>query len=175
MEIKVRGAWEQMCFHNLNAFKRTKLARLHSNMSVIWNHWQDWTYFLLSENVFVPTKRARRLRSHVCVVLHYPMQKNTAAWDKRSPWASARDERGKALAYAEPLLTQHAVFIKWLLGRDRNSQTECENVTTVWFKFLLYGQTVNSAQVAKPPIILLHSAQCFKGFACALWRTLELD
>lgn len=23
----------------------------------------------------MPTKRARRLRSHVCVVLHYPMQK----------------------------------------------------------------------------------------------------
>lgn len=88
-----------------------------------------------------------------------PYAKNTAAWDKRSPWASARDERGKALAYAEPLLTQHAVFIKWLLGRDRNSQTECENVTTVWFKFLLYGQTVNLAQVAKPPIILLHSGQ----------------
>lgn len=134
MEIKVRGAWEQMCFHNLNAFKRTKLARLHSNTCYLKSLAGLNLFSFIGERICAYQKSPQTEIACVCCA-SLPYAKNTAAWDKRSPWASARDERGKAPACAEPLLTQHAVFIKRLLGRDRNSQTERENVTTAWFKF----------------------------------------
>ena len=116
---------------NLNVFQCTKLAGVYCflyDLKMILYYWQGFISILGMHDVFYLLSKQPTDQVRMCVSASLPVCKKVAAWDKRSPWASAGCVRGKALAYTRLLLTQYSVFTMWLMEKGSKSQTDVNDV-----------------------------------------------